>query len=114
MTATSVVPPPMSTTTCPPGSWIGRPAPIEGDDGRLGEDDATPPHVDERVRRAEVDPDVADEALRETKFHGQRAKQNASRIPRAAESGFLATPGRDGVERPTLGVEECREPLYAL
>jgi len=28
MTATSVVPPPMSTTRWPPGSWIGRPAPI--------------------------------------------------------------------------------------
>ena len=28
MTATSVVPPPMSTTMFPVGSWIGRPAPI--------------------------------------------------------------------------------------
>ena len=28
MTATSVVPPPMSTTMWPPGSWIGSPAPI--------------------------------------------------------------------------------------
>src|SRR6266571_5215113 len=28
MTATSVVPPPMSTIRWPPGSWIGRPAPI--------------------------------------------------------------------------------------
>ena len=28
MTATSVVPPPMSTTRWPPGSWIGSPAPI--------------------------------------------------------------------------------------
>ena len=28
MTATSVVPPPMSTTMLPVGSWIGRPAPI--------------------------------------------------------------------------------------
>ena len=28
MTATSVVPPPMSTIMLPPGSWMGRPAPI--------------------------------------------------------------------------------------
>ena len=28
MTATSVVPPPRSATTCPPGSWIGSPAPM--------------------------------------------------------------------------------------
>ena len=28
MTATSVVPPPMSTIMLPPGSWIGRPAPM--------------------------------------------------------------------------------------
>jgi hypothetical protein len=28
MTATSVVPPPMSTIRWPPGSWMGRPAPI--------------------------------------------------------------------------------------
>ena len=28
MTATSVVPPPMSTIMFPPGSWMGRPAPI--------------------------------------------------------------------------------------
>jgi len=29
MTATSVVPPPMSTTMQPIGSWIGIPAPID-------------------------------------------------------------------------------------
>src|SRR2546425_2917023 len=28
ITATSVVPPPMSTIMFPPGSWIGKPAPI--------------------------------------------------------------------------------------
>jgi len=38
--------------------------------------------------------DVADEALRETKFHGQRAKQNASRS-RVPQSQLLATPGRE-------------------
>jgi len=30
MTATSVVPPPMSTIMLPPGSWIGKPAPMAG------------------------------------------------------------------------------------
>src|ERR1700739_892762 len=35
MTATSVVPPPMSTIMFPPGSWIGRPAPMAAAPGSL-------------------------------------------------------------------------------
>src|SRR5258708_793765 len=72
MTATSVVPPPMSTTMLPLGSYTGRPAPdhplrlrpdrqglvvprVARDHRRLVEDDALAPHVDHGVGGAEVD-----------------------------------------------------------
>src|SRR5207247_460071 len=74
MTATSVVPPPMSTTMLPCGSATGSPAPIaaaigssirytprapapsvDGDDRRLEDDDPFAADEDERVRGPEID-----------------------------------------------------------
>src|ERR687886_605621 len=91
ITATSVVPPPMSTIMFPVGSATGRPAPIaaaigssiryacrapadgvdvsggliDRDDRRFAQHDAAPTHVHERVRRAEVDGHVAAAEARE-------------------------------------------------
>src|SRR3972149_794019 len=88
ITATSVVPPPMSTTMFPVAAVTSRPAPIAAaigspiretppapaaapdgvghrDDARLRADQPLAAHVDQRVGGAEIDREVAREAARE-------------------------------------------------
>ena len=101
ITATSVVPPPMSTTMFPSGSWIGRPAPIAAAMGcsmQVGRAAARRagglehgPLLDVGDRRRHADEHAA--ARRSAR---RPARWNSSRIMRWVISKSVIAPPRSG------------------
>src|SRR5439155_1069775 len=80
ITATSLVPPPMSTIMFPAGVHLARPR-VDRDNGRLGEHDAAAADVDQRVGSPEVHGHVAAAEARERVEEGHDGAPSLAACP---------------------------------